>query len=1397
MLASSPRSLCCLLFVLCSLLSGGLNAPVIAQAAATATFIGSDTKTQGNWKGTYGADGYTISQDTSAGNPALPAYATVALSGSTSPNGDYTWAATTTDPRGLLKAVPGTTDRLAACWYSRGSSNDFDVDVSLTDGQAHRVSLYCLDWDGAGRVDAVTVKDAVSGATLDAQTAAGFSGGTYLTWAVKGHVVFHFASGNNYNAVLSALFFDTASATGTRIDAGSTTPYTDSLSNVWSADQGSTGGTVEAPTTPPSITNTNDPKLYQTQRVGSTFSYALPVANGSYILGLSFAEIDGNTKGGRLFNVTANGTALLTGFDIYAAAGGANKAITKSFLVKVTNGQLSLAFTGTTGQQAAIAAISVLKPSPALDIPPPGWAEDVMPSDDASDAEGMGPAAASSVNLASGVEENSPGSDLAAYNPVGPSASYERRYRSARAQKGYASPGLSPGWMDGYDMSVVSTASGYTLTYDNGGQDQWAGTSGSLGTPPGAPYLVNASGGALTMTFKDRSKYTFTQIGAAGGNYAANTYLLTGITNLVGHAITLNRDTAANGYRLLSITNDASPALALLIFAYDGNGNLNTVTDAYNRQITYRFSGGLLTSVLQIAAAGTSGPPARWQYGYAPILGFSLLNSVSAPDPSNPGTMATATTTYDPTNGSVSQHQDAAGRVHSYGYTGSQTIVQVANVGGSLAESWTQNQNATGAGKNASTGTIGAAGKAGSVSYVSTPSPYLPNAATNRNGQTAQITYDTSNGFANVASVTDNRGVQINTGYDYSTFTLGQPNFVQRVHVPSVAGLPNPTATPDSALTPTQITYFNSTTAPLPAFNGLVSQTLSPQPDTVAGTTPTIPTLYAYDQTLVGGLPLGNVQSVTTVGPNSTVGSAGTYTTASFTYTNGATATPSLGEPLSVTVTGQAPGVGPTTLNTQTSTFTYDNRGNPASVTDASGFTTTTRYNLADQVVSVNFPATGSSGSGSSHTDTTYQYVGGPVQKVVAYDENNAAVREVDYAYTKDGETSTVTGSTQPASYVYDGRGRVTQSTDGNSHSTFYTYDSVGNLYQELFPLSGTLFDTLTYGYDADQNLLTKTDGRGVVTTYIRADPESLVTGVSYSALPANVTAIAPVAFAYDSYGRRTTMNDGTGLSTYGPYDDLDELLSVTKNFTNGPQNQTLAYAHNPDGSRLSLAWPFNVTNSVGGVNLGKTNYAYDGLGRQVQTKFPWLYGIWQHQYQANGWVKRTDGPLSPGAVNPLVRTQYSYNQRGFLTLLSNYTAYSGGGSDLLQGASSFALTYDALGNKRTEAATVPAQGGSPLRDASHTLTYGYDDANGTANLNRDVMLSETSVASGGGAGGYNTAYSHAGSSGYGYDAAYNPTLFSYWNGGADATVSLPVNADNQVSLGTFAFDGAGNPTAY
>ena len=166
----------------------------VAAPPSSATFVGTDATTRGNWTPT---DGYQVI----GGSASLPAYATVTPSG----HGTTTWTANTSDPRAPL-VTPGSasTERTASCWYGQS----FTVDVNLTDGQAHKVSLYLLDWDSSdARAERVDVLDAATGAVLDSRTASSFSGGKYLTWSLTGHVQFRVTRTAGDNAVVSAIEF--------------------------------------------------------------------------------------------------------------------------------------------------------------------------------------------------------------------------------------------------------------------------------------------------------------------------------------------------------------------------------------------------------------------------------------------------------------------------------------------------------------------------------------------------------------------------------------------------------------------------------------------------------------------------------------------------------------------------------------------------------------------------------------------------------------------------------------------------------------------------------------------------------------------------------------------------------------------------------------------------------------------------------------------------------------------------------------------------------------------------------------------------------------------------------------------------------------------------------------
>ncbi|WP_261344031.1 S8 family peptidase [Aquisphaera giovannonii] len=191
---------------------GILNASAALGAPTTTSpFVGANTTARGNWQGAFGADGYSIPR----GASALPSYAAVSTSGASL----YTWSTTTTDARAL--SVPGSTSaRLATCWYSPTS---FTIDVNLTDGQAHKVSLYLLDWDSTSRSEQVQVVDASTGVALDARSASSFNGGTYLTWNLSGHVKFVVSRSAGANAVVSGLFFGGAPATSSPFVGANTT----------------------------------------------------------------------------------------------------------------------------------------------------------------------------------------------------------------------------------------------------------------------------------------------------------------------------------------------------------------------------------------------------------------------------------------------------------------------------------------------------------------------------------------------------------------------------------------------------------------------------------------------------------------------------------------------------------------------------------------------------------------------------------------------------------------------------------------------------------------------------------------------------------------------------------------------------------------------------------------------------------------------------------------------------------------------------------------------------------------------------------------------------------------------------------------------------------------------
>lgn len=131
------------------------------------------------------------------------------------------------------------------------------------------------------------------------------------------------------------------------------------------ADQFFSGGTTSstgtAITIPGSLVSPAPQGVYQTERYGnSTYTITGLTAYKRYVVRFHFAEIYWTAAGQRRFNVSIQGTQVLTNFDIYVAAGNANfTANIQTFYAEAnSSGNIVIVFTTVT-DNAAIQGIEI------------------------------------------------------------------------------------------------------------------------------------------------------------------------------------------------------------------------------------------------------------------------------------------------------------------------------------------------------------------------------------------------------------------------------------------------------------------------------------------------------------------------------------------------------------------------------------------------------------------------------------------------------------------------------------------------------------------------------------------------------------------------------------------------------------------------------------------------------------------------------------------------------------------------------------------------------------------------------------------------------------------------------------------------------------------------------
>jgi RHS repeat-associated protein len=360
------------------------------------------------------------------------------------------------------------------------------------------------------------------------------------------------------------------------------------------------------------------------------------------------------------------------------------------------------------------------------------------------------------------------------------------------------------------------------------------------------------------------------------------------------------------------------------------------------------------------------------------------------------------------------------------------------------------------------------------------------------------------------------------------------------------------------------------------------------------------------------------------------------------------------------------------------SRFTYDLRGNLATMTDPEGHTTEfLKYDPMGNLLEMKDPRANiwkfdydQMGRLVSQTDplenkTSYEYDGANNRTAVIdavlkrfdfeYDDHNNLIKATDpYAnyvavsYTSDSLPARLVDQEGRQSISeYDNEGRLRKTVDGAGNQVLYHYDET----QASFASSGkpVQIDYPTYTrrlyYDTLQRLVTKTEILDASTSHT-------------------------VSYEYDAGGNVIAETDEARRRTVYEYDGLNRLIRVTD-----PMNGVTERAYDDRGNLIRVKDP----------NNGITAYEYDRNNRLKKVTRPMLQAT-SYEYDASG--NRTAVIDAKGQ-----RIEFGYNAVNRLTRVRYYAA-----GDHATPVKAVDFAYDQLGNLVA------------YDDGATSASYAYDD---------------------------------------------------------------------------------------